>query len=107
MADTKAIKKVIEPVDPWTTDQADWQYVTIPIENNLGFPHDALSENHHKFEPGKTYFIPKLVAESVNERLRVYAKQCIKLIQPQRAADTRALSRQLNIALQEDPSSIR
>jgi hypothetical protein len=105
MPNAKGAPAVI--TDPWLSDQKDWQYVSIPAENNLGYAHDAMVENHRKFEPGKTYLVPALVAETLNERLKVYAKQCIRILQPARAADMAVLRKQTGINLQDDPTTIQ
>lgn len=68
----------------WTTDQKDWVYVTIPEENALGEKHDTMGLNTHYFEAGKTYLVPQEVAAFLKERLSVYAKACIRVLQPKR-----------------------
>lgn len=87
MADIKVEAKVPTPVDPWKTDQATWQYVTIPQENALGEVHAKLSLNRHEFFAGQTYLVPKEAAESLTERLHVYNKSCIRILQPRRDFD--------------------
>lgn len=87
MADTKVVVKAPEPLDPWKSDKETWQYISIPQENPLGDRHDSLSLNRHVFEAGQTYLVPQVVAESLQERLRVYSRACIRVLQPKRDFD--------------------
>lgn len=68
----------------WQTDQKDWEYISIPAENALGEKHDTMGLNSHYFEAGKTYLVPPKVAETIKERLAVYAKACVRVLQPRR-----------------------
>lgn len=69
----------------WDTDKKDWEYVAIPEENALGEAHVTVSLNgKHFFEPGQTYLVPPAVAVTVKERLKSYAKSCVRILQPNR-----------------------
>ena len=73
--------------DLYKTDKATWEYVTIPEENALGEKHPEIRLNQEVFEPGKTYLVPKQVADYVRERLRVYVKSCVRILSPKRDFD--------------------
>lgn len=79
-----ALPKPVAPVDAWETPKETWVYVTIPDEDPLGkeFPHVSL--NKHIFEAGKSYNVPSQVAEYVNDRIKVFNRSCIRLLQPNR-----------------------
>lgn len=79
MAETKP---KVETKDPWQTPKETWQYVTVPDEDPLGHAHPTVSLNKHVFEPGKTYLLPPQVAEYVTDRVRVYARSCVRQLQP-------------------------
>jgi hypothetical protein len=77
-------KNYKEPVDPWTTDESTWQYVTIPDEDPLGKEYCKVSLNKHVFEAGQTYKVPPQVADYVRDRVKVYNRSCVRLLQPNR-----------------------
>lgn len=66
------------------SDRSTWEYVTIPKENALGETHATISNNKLQFKAGETYFIPKPIADDVRERLHVYARSCVRTLQPRR-----------------------
>jgi hypothetical protein len=68
----------------WDTDKKNWEYISIPAENAIGERHDSVAVNEHVFDAGQTYLVPPAVAASVKERLAVYAKACIRILQPKR-----------------------
>jgi hypothetical protein len=83
----------------WDTDKKNWVYVTIPAENALGEVHDAIGINDRSFGPDivrdpntdsvvavhpKTYLVPPEAAETINERLAVYNRACVRILQPKR-----------------------
>lgn len=68
----------------WSTDQKDWVYISIPDENALGEKHDTMGLNTHYFEAGQTYLVPPEVYQTLKERLSVYAKACVRVLQPKR-----------------------
>jgi len=73
-----------EPVDAWTTDETTWQYVTLPDEDPLGKEFPIVSLNKHVFEAGQTYKVPPQVADYVRERVKVFNRSCVRLLQPNR-----------------------
>ena len=75
----KAAQKTV-----WQTDQKDWVYISIPEENALGEKHDTMGLNTHYFEAGQTYLVPQEVADTLKERLKVYARACVRVLQPKR-----------------------
>jgi hypothetical protein len=80
-------KAKIEAVDPWETDKSTWEYVGVPAENALGEVHATMGNNRHNFQAGKTYLLPQAYAEDLKERLKVYARSCIRILQPKRDMD--------------------
>jgi hypothetical protein len=66
------------------TDPTTWEYVTIPKEDALGYDHAAIGLNAYSFKPGHTYHLPKQIADFVRDRLAVYAKATIRVLQPKR-----------------------
>src|ERR1700686_2302752 len=76
---------VVEPVDAWDTAKETWEYVTVPEEDALGkeFPRVTLSGPHteHAFEAGQTYHVPAEVAAYVKDRIKVFNRGCVRLIQ--------------------------
>lgn len=100
-------------IDAWDTDKSNWQYLSIPKENALGESHATMELNLHRFDAGNTYFVPKEVADTVNERLAVYARSCVRILQPRRdyAAENAvaigsANSRQSGAGQAVDPSVV-
>lgn len=87
MAETKAAKITTPGSDPWQSDKDTWQYISVPAENALGEVHASIGLNQHYFHAGQTYLVPKEVAESVQERLHVYARSCVRILQPRRDFD--------------------
>lgn len=80
MADTKA-KPVVND-DPWMTSKDTWQYVTVPEEDPLGSDFPTITLNKITFHRGQTYQVPPQVAAFVNERIKVYNRGCVRLLQP-------------------------
>ena len=80
MTDIK--KKVVEPVDPWTTPRETWPYVTIPEDDPLGTEFPTITLNKITFHRGESYQVPPQVAAFVNERIKVYNRSCVRLLQP-------------------------
>lgn len=78
------IKKAVA-TDPWETSQDTWQYVTIPEDNPLGHKFPTIRLNKYNFEPGQTYKVPVPVAATVNDRIKVYNRSCVRLLQPEMA----------------------
>lgn len=74
--------------DVWKSDRSTWEYIAIPDENALGYPHDSIGifgpGQAHVFVAGKTYLVPPEIAATVRERLRVYTRATVRTIQPRR-----------------------
>jgi hypothetical protein len=68
----------------WDSPKDRWEYITIPEENPLGEKHASIANNNHVFEAGKTYLVPPEIAEDVKDRLRVYQRACVRVLQPTR-----------------------
>lgn len=102
------VTKPTVQVDPWTTDKSNWEYVSIPAENALGYPHDTISVNRHEFKAGQTYLIPPEVALDVKDRLKVYARATIRTLQPRRdyAAERQVSIGSASAAVAVDPSTL-
>jgi hypothetical protein len=68
----------------WDTPKESWENISIPEENALGEPHASIWNNKHEFKAGQTYLVPPAVAGDVRDRLRAYAKSCVRVLQPRR-----------------------
>lgn len=79
-----AVKPGLTVNDAYKTDQETWEYVTIPAENALGNAHDNIGLNKETFVAGQTYKVPAPIAAYLKERLREYAKSCVRVLQPKR-----------------------
>lgn len=84
MAEEKKAAALPMQPDVWKSDRSTWEYVAIPAENALGERHASIGLNKDNFEPGKTYMVPAKVAEFLRDRLHVYAKSCVRILQPKR-----------------------
>lgn len=71
-----------KPVDVWETPQETWEFVTLPDEDPLGKGFPTISLNKDTFEPGKKYLVPPQVASYINERIKVFNRSCVRLLQP-------------------------
>ncbi len=85
MATVTKVSVAQAPSNAWDTPRETWEYVTVPEEDALGktFPRVTLSGPHteHAFEAGQTYHIPSQVAEYVKDRIKVFNRGCVRLIQ--------------------------
>ena len=90
MAEQKKQAQVVY-VDPWETPVESWEYVTIPEENALGYPHDKIGINEKSFGPG-THHVPAKVAETIRDRVTVYNKAVIRTLQPNREQDAQKIA---------------
>jgi len=82
----------------WQSDKKDWEYVTVPAQNALGETHSPIVINEHEFGPKITrnengevikiedgkYLVPPEAAITIRERCQVYAKECVRILQPKR-----------------------
>jgi hypothetical protein len=76
--------KDVAAVDAWETDQTNWEFVTIPDEDPLGKEFPIVSINKHVFEAGETYKVPPPIAAYVRDRVKVFNRSCVRLLQPNR-----------------------
>jgi len=70
--------------DLYKTDKATWEYISVPEENVLGEVHADIVINTERFRAGQTYLVPKLVAETVRERLKTYQRSCMRIMSPKK-----------------------
>ena len=80
-------KTAVTPVDPWETDKATWQYASVPAEDPLGKTFPTVRLNKYEFKAGETYHLPKEVAAYVNDRVTKFNRSCVRLLQPEMAAE--------------------
>jgi len=95
----------------WDSPKDTWEYITIPAENAIGETHAPVTNNRHKFEAGNTYLVPPAVAEDVRDRLKVYAKASVRVLQPKRDYDAErkvsTYGSSGSIAVPVDPATIQ
>jgi len=58
------------------------QYVEIPERDSLDFPFPTVRINHMEFLPGQTYELEEPLASTIKERVRVWLRQTLRLMQP-------------------------
>lgn len=80
MALTKETKPL--QVNAWDTPKETWRYVTVPEEDPLGKGYPNISLNKDVFSAGKTYLVPPQVADYINDRIKVFNRSCVRLLQP-------------------------
>lgn len=68
----------------WDTPKDNWEYISIPEEDAIGRKHATVSNNNRNFEAGKTYLVPPAVAVDVRERLKIFNRECVRILQPKR-----------------------
>lgn len=73
-----------EPVDAWKTAPETWEFVTVPDEDPLGKEFPDISLNKNVFSAGETYNLPAQVAAYVKDRIKVFNRSCVRLLQPNR-----------------------
>jgi hypothetical protein len=71
----------------YATPKESWQYITIPEEDPLGKKFPSIYLNKEKFDPGQTYQVPPQIAAHVNDRIRVFNRSCVRLLQPEMAQE--------------------
>src|SRR5271154_1678033 len=69
-------------VDPWDTPEETWQFVTIPDEDFLGKRFPSISLNKFTLQAGQTSKVPAQIAAYFNDRIKVFNKSCVRLLQP-------------------------
>lgn len=82
--------KKVEVLDPWKSNKETWQYVTIPDEDPLGKKYPNIGLNAHSFKAAETYLVPPQVAEYIKDRVKVFNRSCVRLLQPN--ADMKSIS---------------
>lgn len=68
--------------DLMATDKSTWVMANVPAEDIIGSKHPSITLNGYTFESGKTYLVPKKVADYINDRVRIFAKSCVRLFRP-------------------------
>jgi hypothetical protein len=71
----------------YETPKETWQHVTIPEDDPLGKPFPTIHLNKEAFKPGETYNLPVQIASFVKERIKVFNRSCVRLLQPDMAQD--------------------
>jgi hypothetical protein len=94
--------KDLGPVDAWKTPKESWKTVTIPDEDPLGKAYVSIGLNSHTFEAGKTYTVPAQVADYILDRVKVYNRSCVRLLQPN--ADMKSI-REVSVGSANAPES--
>lgn len=79
--------KVDTPNITPTASTSGKRYVTIPEFDLFDMQHPDICINHMHFGPG-THFLDKEVADTVEDRLKAYARGNVRILQPRR--DTEA-----------------
>ena len=69
------------------TPKETWQYVTLPDEDPLGKKFATIRLNKEVFEAGQTYNVPPQIADYLKERIKVFNRSCVRLLQPDMAQD--------------------
>jgi len=93
----------------WDTPKDTWEYVTIPKENTLGETHASVGINGRTFTAGNTYLVPKKIADEMRDRLAVYQKSVIRILQPRRDAQAESAVARSNplYATPVDPTTLK
>lgn len=73
-----------EPADAWLSPQETWETVVVPDEDPLGKGFPDISLNKHVFSAGQAYKVPAQVAAYVKDRIKVFNRSCVRLLQPNR-----------------------
>jgi hypothetical protein len=87
---SESILSKVEAVTAPPKPEGDFVYVTIPERDVLDWPYPTVQLNRMKFEPGKTYKCPAEVGREVQERMDMYNKATVRLLQPK--SDRKALA---------------
>jgi len=74
--------KDLGPVDAWKTPKETWKTVMVPEEDPLGKVYPDIGLNSHTFKAGKTYTVPAEVAAYILDRVKVFNRSCVRLLQP-------------------------
>jgi hypothetical protein len=71
----------------YATPKESWQYVTIPEEDPLGKHFPTIFLNKEAFHAGETYNLPAQIATFVKDRIKIFNRSCVRLLQPDMAQD--------------------
>jgi hypothetical protein len=71
----------------YATAKEAWQYVTVPDEDPLGKTFPTIRLNKEAFAAGQTYQVPPEIAKYVNDRIKVFNRSCVRLLQPEMAQE--------------------
>lgn len=66
------------------------RYVTVPEFDLFDMQHPPIKVNHLEFGPG-THYLEEQLANTVEERLKVYARSNVRILQPRRDTDAENL----------------
>lgn len=70
-------------------DKSNWEYVEVPSRDVLDNAYPSLAINRDRFEPGKKYFVPPIIAEELRRIIKVNDYQTRRILSPK--IDTKAL----------------
>lgn len=73
-------KAAAQFVDPWTTDKAEWEYITMPKKDVLGKAYATVTINGTRFEPGTKYHVPSAIAEEIRNIMEGYDRYTRRLL---------------------------
>lgn len=83
-------------------DKSNWEYVEIPEKDVLDFEYPTLAINRDRFEHGRKYFVPPIIAEELRRIMKVNDRQTRRILSPKPDAkalqdlkENSAISRQL------------
>jgi hypothetical protein len=65
-------------------------HITIPATDLYDHTHPGVQLNRHRFEPGKTYLVRADVAGEIENRLKLFDREQVRLLRPN--ADRKALN---------------
>jgi len=81
--------EIKESVKPTPTGD-EFMYVSIPATDLFDQPHPGVRLNRHKFEAGKTYTVRAEAAIEVEDRLKKFSIEQVRLLRPN--ADRKSLN---------------
>ena len=80
-------KKAEKPprFDVWASaPKSEWEYVEIPSEDLHAYQYPSIMINQDKFEPGKKYFVPPILAGEIRRIMKRFEIECLALLQPKK-----------------------
>jgi hypothetical protein len=72
------VEQVVAPPKP----VEDFVYVTIPSADLYDSEYPTIQLNSHKFEPGNTYKVSAEVGAEIEDRMRRFNKEQVRLLRP-------------------------